>query len=364
LRPQAEERCSLAGKKDERGCGGDGGEVVTALTEKRFLLSPLSGRVAGFQHLTRREAVKIGDWFRKAWEAVEARKILADRQRRIAEAGGAGMYRYEQEEAAEWRVAISIRHHLVRNAFKLTDHVDTIPYEVGDSPHKFISEIIRVPPKVSFTFEYGPNRSGGGSDSSSAENVAEAEKCYTLEPRINGTRFHNPAAILDDLNPSPFVGFSYYLRHLTNSVISTRGYATLGPEERAMQFAPGLIAPTPQFAAIIHDGYGTRDIPRKEFAGFKSVRQEPYLKEPVRVYILGELDETGDTMYIRRLIIDGKKVELTRENVALGIDYAKNLVEQIFEGRNYEPERAMREALVSSRASGAHLAAESGPAAR
>jgi hypothetical protein len=309
-------------------------------------------------------AVGIHGWFREVRRGFQERRAAEAHQRKVEQAGGDEIYRYEQEEEVERREAISIGHQQVKTAFRLLESTDAIPYDIADSPADFIAALIQVPKISERTFRYGGARAG---DAAFREHSGTATKHYSLHPKINGTKFFDPDAVLDNRNPSPVVAFSYYLRTLTNDVYGSSSH--VGTRDRhakliaSMQYAPGLIAPTPQFAAVIRDGYGVRDIP-EEFAGFKSVRQEEYLKEPVRVCILGELDGTGTAMSIRRLVIDGMSIKLSRENVALGIDYAANLVTQILEGKDYDPGRAKREALASGRANRARHAPEGRPGGR
>ena len=71
-------------------------------------------------------------------------------------------------------------------------------------------------------------------------------------------------------------------------------------------------------------------------AGIDTGYRERYLKT-VRLVLLGEVDTSGINARIRRMSIDGQDVPITYENVIAGLDYAGNLVHQIFIGKGYNP---------------------------
>lgn len=293
-------------------------------------------------------AVGIGVWVKRFQNSLDRARARRAHREAVQKAGGEAIYRYEQEEIEEWRHAISVPHAQLRAAFRFSDSIETLPYDMSETPLDSIAEIIKVPEPIRKNIGEG---GGGGGDVPSSPAWARAEKSYSIDSRINGSKLLDPNAVLDDCRLSPFVAFSYYRRHLTQN-FSTFGTTYVSPRKRAeLDYAPGVSTfNRPQFVAVIRDGFGIREIPQT-FAGFASVRRETYLKEPERVCILGEVDDDGDTINIRRMVIDGKPRKLTRDNVAFGIAYATNLVTQIFEGKDYNPAQAMREALVSTRGS-------------
>jgi hypothetical protein len=278
--------------------------------------------------------VRITQFFRKVVR-------VAIRLSRESKAGGQEVYREELEELRERQATIPVPHATLKTAFRISHTVEDSPYDSENDPFELISTITRLsPPDVLAIISgesSGPLGDGEASTTIYVPWVSRLTKSYEFTPHISGSKFLKGTSVASNAAKGAFAGFSYYDRHLVNRCDGGR----------AAKLAGGIATPFPQFAAIIHDGYEISEIPVRDHAGFETARRPEVLKRPIRICILGEVSDHGDTLNIRRMIIDGESFKITRENVALGLDYAANLVIQIFEGKTYDPAAAMQKALTS-----------------
>jgi len=267
--------------------------------------------------------------------------------RMIRRMGGEMVYRHELQERKERQAAIAVQHETIKAAFRISgaDGKDA-PDDPSNGPLDLIATVTALsPPEAYRRYVHSTSFHSGGDGGSGGGSATytEAKKFYQFIPRVNGSRVLDSNNVVSGKNHSPFVGFSYYERRLVNDGGS-------GGQDRPAiyhRFLGGIATPNPQFAVIIHDGYELRKTPQSTFAGLDTGKRVEQWKGPIRICVLGEVDESGDTMHIRRMFMDGRQMKLTRENVALGIDYAANLVAQIVEGANYDPAAAMQKALAS-----------------
>src|ERR1700719_2466002 len=100
-------------------------------------------------------AVGIRGWFREVRRGFQERRAVEAHRRKVEQAGGDEIYRYEQEEEAEWRDAFLIRHQRIKDAFGLSDSLDAVAYELTDHLHPFIAPLIKPPKIAEKTFQYG-----------------------------------------------------------------------------------------------------------------------------------------------------------------------------------------------------------------
>jgi hypothetical protein len=259
--------------------------------------------------------------------------------------GGPDVEAAEREEREERANAIPIEHARIRETFRIDDTVAQSRY-ASENPLDLIAEITRLSPQDrerSYGWTILLGGSAGFDDSGPRPRQIKAKKAYKIVPHITGSQYKEPAPEGKDFNPHPMIGFAYYARALCNKTTGYRNWWLA----RTMPFIGGIESPAPQFAAVIHDGHQEKEIRERGFAGLTNVHYEWERKEPVRLCLLGEIDESSDTMAIRRIILDGKKLELTRENLTLAVSYADNLAAQIHEGNDYDPSNALQRAYTS-----------------
>jgi hypothetical protein len=275
-----------------------------------------------------------------AWKNWRAKHRL---ERLIQRTGGEQTHREEAEELAERQAAVPVQHMAVKAALRLVDSAHQPDYDVLPNPRQYIDRIqsswkpTRLCPADAYTRRSGIDRvDWRASEESVVVEIpwsCEVRKGYTFEPRIHGIRYFNQDNFEHGHHLSPLISFFYYRRHLHHSV---------EPYRPGLQFLGGIQTFLPQFIAFIDDGYEAHEIPNERFAGFETPPSKQYRRRPIRLCLLGEVDAGGDAMMIRRVIVDGKRLALTRENVTLALAYAEQLVGQIFEGKTYDPARAMR----------------------
>jgi hypothetical protein len=287
---------------------------------------------------------KIDATWAAAWEKSQykVRKALFNSEKisekMIQRMGGQQVYESELEEVQERTHAIQIPHQAVKDALKIPDAISVTKYNTKENPLAFIAELTKLhPTNAKHTYTYGPFHAAETSMDFSYS-TTEATKSYETANLLGGVKSYETASA----NDNPLAGFSYYKRHLSN-------YRGLGGKysQHSNGLLGGIETSKTQFAAVIHDGYGQRKIEGSMVAGIDTGVRGRFLKNPPRIIILGEVHDASHTISIRRLIIDGKKMGITRENVALGLAYAKELTDQIFERKKYDPAAAMQNTLAS-----------------
>jgi hypothetical protein len=252
-----------------------------------------------------------------------------------SQAGGRDTYEQEVAELAERAAAVPTQHARVKQALNIGEAFNTA-YDTSHNPLQAIAEVTVLHPARASP-KHSHRDISGGSDYEDHRVVGlvvteTSEKFYMISPRVFGSRFYDASAERDGRNIGPRVGVMYYDRTLAQT---TNG----GPH------SPGIQTVNPQFAVLIQDGFEAYKTEASTFAGVDTGQRQWRQKQPTRVCMLGEVDPTGDVLSVRRLIVDGQQLELTRESVALTVVYAELLVAQIFAGKGYDPALAMQTAL-------------------
>jgi hypothetical protein len=277
----------------------------------------------------------------KAFRKRLAERRAARRQRDLEyRYGGSHVYASEQAEKQERASAIRMPHHQLKAALQIANSVAQPNYRTDPQIIAAVTRFTRLSPASAHrdgTVKYyaleGP---GPTSVTTEAEYSYRFTKDYTFELQVSGCRYLLPSTSADQ-ELSPYLGFAYYDRRVeTTSNITGAG------------IDGGVHAYLPQWVLLIHDGKERKRHTRRDPAGFETPYHEDTQKLPARLCMLGEVQGNGDVMAIRRIILDGKQLELTRANTALAMSYAEKLAAQIFAGKDYDPAKALQGARATN----------------
>ncbi|HEY7387107.1 MAG TPA: hypothetical protein VH640_01270 [Bryobacteraceae bacterium] len=259
--------------------------------------------------------------FRKAFRVLK--KMHA-----VSQSGAEGTWRDEVLERAERAVAVPVPHDAVKATFRITNP-KKLPYESTESPLYEVREFTWIYPSPvevrksgSYFADVGDGEASGTIEVFWSSTLV---KDYRITPRISGS--HHAKGPQPERRHNPFVGFCYYDRTLINTSTSSA----------CVRLSGGIETHTPQFACVIHDGIEVVESSSAGYGGFQEINYWKHRRRPVRLCLLGELDDRAEFMHIRRIILNGDTIAVSKENISLALAYGAGLIDQIMGDKHYDP---------------------------
>lgn len=231
-------------------------------------------------------------------------------------------------EAKERANAISVPHETVKNAFGLSD-------KLGAKKPRFdlisiIQEAAALRPKP-LTKEYeehgfDPSSSPAGEVGGPSAGSGSYVLNLTAYIRYNLSNVRGDS--IDLRRGNAVLTFSYYEQHPQVDRGDLRRFARY--VRRAARRHLSVKHPNLQFVALVHDGF--KEVPTGD-PDRTSYRRTKLGVGRIRLCMLGELDSSGSSIAVRRVVLNGEQLSLTRHNIDAVLDEAA----QVCGGRRPDP---------------------------